>query len=92
MAVNEEIEKLLKAGAIREVNYPNWLSYTVVVKKKNGKWRVCVDFTDLNKACVKEPFPLPRIDMLVDAMVGHESMSFLDAFQGYHQITMRPFD
>jgi len=51
----------------------------VVVKKKNGKWRVCVDFTNLNKACPKDPFSIPRIDQLVDATVGHPQMSFLDA-------------
>jgi hypothetical protein len=61
-AVQEEVERLLKIGAVREVLYPQWLSNTVVVKKKNEKWRVCVDFTDLNKACPKDPFPLPKID------------------------------
>ena len=59
-----------------------------MAKKKTGKWRVCVDFTDLNKACPKDPFPRPRIDQLVDAMVGHPQMSFLDVFQGYHQIPL----
>ena len=65
-----------------------WLANTMVVKKKNGKWRVCVDFTDLNKAYPKDHFPMPRIDLLVDATVGHPQMSFLDAFQGYHQILL----
>ena len=60
----------------------------MVVKKKNRKWRVCVDFTDLNKAYPKDPFPMPRIDLLVDATIGHPQMSFLDAFQGYHQILL----
>ena len=60
----------------------------MVVKKKNGKWRVCVDFTDLNKAYPKDPFPMARIDLLVDATVGHPQMSFFDAFQGYHQILL----
>ena len=78
--------KLKKAGAIKEVFYSEWLANIVVVRKKIGKWRVCVDFTDLNRACPKDPFPLPRIDRLVDATVGHTRMSFLDAFQGYHQI------
>ena len=81
-----------KAGAIKEVFYPEWLANTVVVKKKSGKWRVCVDFTDLNKACPKDPFPMPRIDRLVDATVGHPRMSFLDAFQGYHQISLAAED
>ena len=58
------------------------------MKKKTGKWCVCVDFTDLNKACPKDPFPMPRIDQLVDVIVGHPRMSFLDAFQGYHQIPL----
>ena len=80
--------KLKRVGAIKEVFYPDWLANTMVVKKKNGKWRVCVDFTDLNKACLKDPFPMPRIDQLVDATARHPRMSFLDAFQGYHQILL----
>ena len=60
----------------------------MVIKKKNGKWCVCVDFTDMNKVYPKDPFPFPRIDQLVDATVGHPRMSFLDAFQGYHQILL----
>ena len=62
------------------------------VKKKTGKWRVCVDFTDLNNACPKDPFPMPRSDQLVDATVGHSRMSFLDAFQGYHKIPLATDD
>ena len=57
-----EVTKLKQAGAIKEVFYPHWLANTVVVKKKIGKWRVCVDFTNLNRACPKDPFPIPRID------------------------------
>jgi ribonuclease HI len=91
-AVQKEVERLLQAGAIREIQYPTWLSNTVVVKKKNGKWRVCVDFTNLNQACPKDPFPLPKIDQLVDATAGHDRMSFLDAFQGYHQIALSAED
>ena len=87
-AVREEVTKLKQAGTIKEVFYPEWLANTVVVKKKSGKWRVCIDFTDLNKACPKDPFPIPKIDQLVDATVGHPRMSFLDAFQGYHQISL----
>ena len=76
--------KLKQAGAFKEVFYLDWLANTVVVKKKNGKWRVCVDFIDLNKACSKDPFLMLRIDQLVDATVSHPRISFLDAFQGYH--------
>ena len=72
--------KLKKVGAIEEIFYPEWLANTVVVKKKSRKWRVYVDFTDLNKACLKDLFPMPRIDQLVDATAGHPRMSFLDAF------------
>uniref|UniRef100_A0A2N9I550 Uncharacterized protein n=1 Tax=Fagus sylvatica TaxID=28930 RepID=A0A2N9I550_FAGSY len=91
-AVQKEVERLFQAGAIREIQYPTWLSNTVVVKKKNGKWRVCVDFTNLNQACPNDPFPLPKIDQLVDATAGHDRMSFLDAFQGYHQIALSTED
>ena len=87
-AVREEVAKLKQAGAIKEVFYPEWLANTVVVKKKSGKWRVCIDFTDLNKVCPKDPFPMPKIDQLVDVTVGHPRMSFLDTFQGYHQIPL----
>ena len=83
-AVKDEVTKLKRARAIKEVFYPKWLANIVVVKNKNGKWRVCVDFIHLNKACPKNHFLLPRIDQLVDTMVGHPQMSFLDAFQGYH--------
>ena len=72
--------KLKKVGAIEEIFYLEWLANTIVVKKKSGKWRVYVDFTDLNKACLKDLFLMPRIDQLVDATAGHPRMSFLDAF------------
>ena len=83
-AVRDEMIKLKKAGAIKEVFDPEWLANTVVVKKKNGKWRVCIDFTDLNKVRPEDLFPIPQIDQLVDATAGHPRMSFLDAFQGYY--------
>ena len=63
--------KLKQAGAIKEVFYSEWLANTVMVKKKSGKWRVCVDFTDLNKVYRKNHFRMPQIDQLVDATVGH---------------------
>ena len=90
--IQEEVERLLRAGMIREVKYPKWLANVVVVQKKNGKWRVCVDFTDLNKACPKDPFPLPHIDSMVDATAGHELLTFMDASSGFQQIQMEPSD
>jgi hypothetical protein len=87
-AISDEVEKLLTAGFIREVYYLNWLANVVMVKKSNGKWRICVDFTDINKACLKDSFPLPRIDQLVDSTAGHRLLTFMDAFFGYNQIMM----
>ncbi|CAL1413287.1 unnamed protein product [Linum trigynum] len=92
VAMMEEVQKLLKAGFIREVQYPKWLANTVLVKKHNGTWRMCIDFTSLNKACPKDPYPLPRIDQLVDATSNHEMLSFLDMFSGYHQIPLSKED
>ena len=89
-SINEEVGKLLQEGAIREVEYPEWLANVVLVKKANGKWRLCIDLTDINKACPKDSFPLPRIDLIVDATAGHELLSFMDAFSGYNQISMDP--
>ena len=91
-AINEEVGKLLQAGAIREVEYPEWLANVVLVKKANDKWRLCIDFTDINRECPKASFPLPRIDLIVDAIAGHELLSFMDAFSGYNQISMDPDD
>jgi hypothetical protein len=90
--IGEEIHKLLKARFIKEVHHPEWLANPVLVKKNNGKWRMCVDYTNLNKACPKVPFPLPRIDQIVDSTAGCETLSFLDAYSGYHQIKMKESD
>ncbi|RVX06224.1 Transposon Ty3-I Gag-Pol polyprotein [Vitis vinifera] len=90
--IRNEIDKLLEAEFIREVAYPDWLANVVVVPKKKGKWRVCVDYTNLNNACPKDGFPLPRIDQIVDSTAGQGMLSFLDAFSGYHQIPMSPAD
>ena len=90
--INDEVGKILQAKAIREVEYPKWLANVVLVKKANGKWRLCIDFTNINRACLKDSFLLPRIDLIVDATVGHELLSFMDAFSGYNQISMDPND
>jgi len=92
LVVREETQKLLSAGHIREIQYPEWLANVVLVTKANGKWRMCVDFTDLNKACSKDSYPLPSIDALVDSASGCKVLSFLDAFSGYNQIKMHPRD
>ena len=91
-AINEKIGKLLQAGAIREVEYPEWLANVVLVKKENGKWGLCIDFTNINRAYQKDSFPFSRIDLIVDATAGHELLSFMDAFSSYNQINMDPDD
>ena len=91
--INEEVGKLLQEDAIREVEYPKWrLANVVLIKKVNGKWWLCIDFTDISSAYPKDSFPLPRIDLIVDATAGHEVLSFMDAFSGYNQISMDPSD
>ncbi|XP_074305962.1 uncharacterized protein LOC141641191 [Silene latifolia] len=90
--INEEVDKRLGIGMIREVMYPEWIANVVGVQKKNGKWRVCVDYKDLNKACPKDPFPLPHIDAMVDATTGHELLMFMDASSGFNQIKMHLAD
>ena len=77
---------------IREVYYLDWMANIVLVKKANGKWRICVDFTDLNKTCPKNSFPLLRIDQLVDSTAGHKLLTFMGAFSGYNQIKMAKED
>src|SRR6266498_1876220 len=91
-AIRDELMKLTAANFIREVYHPNWLAIPVLVKKKNGKWRMCIDYTDLNKACPKDPFGLPRIDQVVDSTAGFELLCFLDAYSGYHQVSLAESD
>ena len=91
-AITDEVTKLLAVGFIREVCYPEWLANVVQVKKASGKWRMCVDFTNLNKACPKDSFPLPRIDQLMDSTAEHKLLTFIDAFSGYNQIRMAKKD
>jgi hypothetical protein len=88
-AIGEEIAKLLAVGFIREVYHSDWLANPVLVKKKTGKWRMCVDYTSLNKACLKDHVPLPHINQIVDSTSGCDILSFLNAYSGYHQITMK---
>ena len=91
-AIGEEIAKLLAAKFIREVFHSDWLTIPVLVKKKIGKWRMCIDYTGLNKACPKDHSHLPRIDQIVDSTSSCEIHSFLDAYSGYHHIMMKESD
>ena len=96
--IGDEIAKLLVASWIREVLYTDWLANPVMVEKKKDEkallkaWRMCIDYTDLNKACPRDPFPLPRIDQVIDSTAGCELLSFLDAYSGFHQIPLNPDD
>ena len=83
-AVMDEVNKLLAAGFIWEVYYSDCLPNVVLVNKTNGKWKICMDFTDLNKACPKDSFPLPKIDQLVNSIAGHKLLTFMDAFSEYN--------
>ena len=82
--IAEEVRKLQEASFIREVYYPDWLANVLMVKKASRKWRMCVDFTDLNKACPKDSCPLLRVDVLVDSTTRHQLLSFMDAFSRYN--------
>ncbi|KAL0454820.1 UNVERIFIED_CONTAM: Pro-Pol polyprotein [Sesamum latifolium] len=90
--IQVEIDKLVAVGHVEEIQFPEWLSNVVLVPKPSGKWRMCIDFRDLNKACPKDFYPLPRIDQLVDSTSGCELLSVMDASQGYHQIMLAPED
>ena len=92
IVVKAKVQRLLDANVIREVKYLEWLVNVVLVPKKNGKTRMCIDFTDLNKACKKDPFSLPRIDTSVDKVEGCKRFSLLDCFSGYHQIWLNKED
>jgi hypothetical protein len=91
-AIREEISKLLTVGFVKEIHHSEWLANSVLVQKKSGKWRMCVDYTGFNKACPKDLFPLPRIDQVVDSTSDCEMLSFLDAYLSYYQIAMKESD
>uniref|UniRef100_A0A2N9G531 Uncharacterized protein n=1 Tax=Fagus sylvatica TaxID=28930 RepID=A0A2N9G531_FAGSY len=90
--ITQKVKKLLAAGFIKPIQHPRWLSNIVPVKKKNGQIRCCVDFRNLNKACPKDEFPLPNMDLLIDSAAGHAMFSFMDGFSGYNQIRMSTRD
>ena len=91
-AIAKEVQKLQEVDFIQEVYYLDWLANVVMVKKANEKWRMCVDFMDLNRACPKDSYPLPRIDTLVNSTARHQLLSFMDAFYGYNQIKLNEAD
>jgi hypothetical protein len=91
-AAKAEVQKLLDASFICEVQYPSWLTNVVMVKKKNGKWRMCTDFIDLNNCCPKDDFPLSRIDKVVDSAADCDTMTLLDYFSRCHQIWLHKED
>ncbi|RDX71898.1 hypothetical protein CR513_48697, partial [Mucuna pruriens] len=91
-AAKDETSKLLATRFIKEVQYPTWLANVVMVKKANGKWRMCTNYTDLNKACPKDPYLLPNIDRLMDKALGFALLSFMDAYSRYNKIRMHPQD
>ncbi|GAU30269.1 hypothetical protein TSUD_384900 [Trifolium subterraneum] len=91
-AARKAVKDLLEANFIAEAQYKTWFSNVVLVKKSNGKWRMCVDYTDLNRACPKDAYPLPNIDKLVDNSSGFKLLSFMDAYSGYNQIKMAEID
>ena len=84
--MQDEVTKLIEADLIRKVHYTKWLANVVLIKKANGKWRMCVDYIDLNKACSKDSYPRLSIDQLMDATSGFRLISFMDTFSGYNQI------
>jgi hypothetical protein len=91
-AIKWEIAKLLAAGFIKEVIHPEWVANPILVRKKNNEWRMCVDYTDLNRHRPKDHFGLPRIDQVIDSMAGCVLLCFLDCYLGYHQIALKEED
>ncbi|KAL7601627.1 hypothetical protein Lser_V15G24154 [Lactuca serriola] len=91
-AINAEVSKLTEAGIVREAMFPTWIENPVMVRKQDGSWRMCIDFSDLNKACPMDCYPLPEIDQKVELLQGFKLKCFLDAYKRYHQILMSKED
>ena len=92
LKIKEEVKKQLDAGFLEMAKYPQWVANIVLVPKKDGKVRMCVDYRDLNRASPKDNFPLPHIDTLVDNTAKHSLFSYMDGFSGYNQMRMAPED
>lgn len=91
-AINKKIDRLMEPNFIKEVQFPKWISSVVLVKISSGKRRMCINYSDLNRACPKNFYPLPNIDQLIDFTAGNELLSFMDAFSGYNQIKLAEED
>lgn len=91
-ATRSEVEKLIEVKFIRKVAYLEWLANAFLVKISNGKYKMCIEFTDLNQACPKDYYPLPTINKLIDATIGFEYFSSLNGMSSYHQIPMHEVD
>nr|GFB88670.1 reverse transcriptase domain-containing protein [Tanacetum cinerariifolium] len=92
MAAYKETEELTKAGILRKAKQQTWVANPVMVQKSDGGWRMCVHFTDINKACPKDCYPLPEIDWKIESLLGFRLKCFLDTYKGYHQIQMAEED
>ena len=90
--IEQKVDKLFKARFIQETSYSEWIANMVMIKKANGKWRICINYIKLNKVCFKDNFFLPRIDQLVYTTSNHKLSSFMDVFSNYNQIQMAPED
>jgi len=84
LEIEKEVNKFIEVRFIQEVKYPTWIINTILVRKKNGQLRICVDFRDLNDACPKNDFPLPVIELMINATTGHEALPFMDCSAGYN--------
>jgi hypothetical protein len=82
--IKKEVEKMLEAGFIKPCRYAEWISSVVPMQKKDGRWWVCVDFRDLNRATPKDEYPMPVAEMLINAAAGHKILSFMDGNAGYN--------
>jgi hypothetical protein len=86
--IRQEVNRLFEAGFIRPVDYLSWLANPILVEKPDGSWRMCIYYINLNKACPKDEYPLPHIYHIIDSIASCELLSFLDAYYGYHQISL----
>nr|GEW84570.1 reverse transcriptase domain-containing protein [Tanacetum cinerariifolium] len=90
--VRTQVEELVEAGVLQEVKYQTWVSNLIIMKKYDGKWKLRIDFTNINKACSREPHPLPAAELWAENLHKYQLKCFLNAYKGYHQIPMAEKD